>query len=361
MSQPAIKYRTTKNDFYKLLQKDVSTYLQTKTNHQYADSFMVLKIFFCLLLYGISYSQYINSSYNYLQWVGWCLVFGFSNMLLGVNIAHDAIHRALFRKKWLNKIAGLNFDLIGISSYTWKLKHNYVHHQYPNVMHVDTDIEAGPLLRFSPADKKRWFHRYQHIYAPFIYILFSLHMVFINDILLLPRLLRLGYPHRQHSKWIFVTILFQKLVYIFVTLLLPLYQLPFAARQVIAGFLLMHFTLSLFLALVLLPSHLFEKTSFSAVTPAGDLGEDWTVHQLNTTLDFAAQSRLVHFLFGGFNTNVVHHLFPGICHCHYKELSGFVAKRAAELDLPYHHSTLRGAIVSHFKTLKKLGSLNNAL
>jgi linoleoyl-CoA desaturase len=357
MSQLSIKYRATKNDFYKLLQTDVAAYLQTKTNRQYADSFMLLKIFFCLALYGVAYSQFINSSYNYLQWLGWCLVFGFCNMLLGVNIAHDAIHHALFRKKWMNKIAGLNFDLIGISSYTWKLKHNYIHHHYPNVIDVDTDIEAGPLLRFSPADKKRWFHRYQHLYAPLIYVLFSLHLVFINDMLLLPRLHRLRSNHpRKKVEWIYLLILLQKLVYIFFTLALPVYLLPFPWWQVVAGFLLMHFTLSLFLALVLLPSHLFEQTTFSTPTAAGDLEEDWTVHQLSTTLDFAAQNGLVHFLFGGFNTNVVHHLFPGVCHCHYKQLSTFVAQRAAELNLPYYHLTLSGAIASHFKTLKKLGS-----
>ena len=111
MIQSSIKYRTVRNDFYTLLKKDVTEYLQNKPNNQYADAGMIAKIFFCILLFAITYVQYINPSYSYIQWLGWCLLFGFCNMLLGVNIAHDAIHQALFKRKWLNKFAGFSFDL----------------------------------------------------------------------------------------------------------------------------------------------------------------------------------------------------------------------------------------------------------
>jgi len=351
-----VKYRTEKNDLYTILKKDVNEYLLNKANNQYADTAMIIKIFLCITLFAITYVQYINTSYSYLQWLGWCLLFGFCNMLLGVNIAHDAIHQALFKKKWLNKLAGFSFDLIGISSYTWKIKHNYIHHNYPNVINIDVDIEAGPLLRFSPGDKKRWFHRYQHLYAPLIYILFSLHLVFINDILILMKR-RYFYPLRR-SKFIRVCmgILVQKIFYLFYILIVPCYLLSFPWWQVICGFILMHFTLSFFLALVLLPSHLFEKTTFSDLAANGHIDEDWTIHQFRTTLDFASQSHLVHFLCGGFNTNVVHHLFPAICHCHYKKLSSIIAQRTGELNITYHHLTLKGAIASHFKALKILGT-----
>ena len=355
MTHPGIKYSAGKNDFYRILRADISSYLKTRSNEQYADGGMVIKICACLLIYAIVYSQYISSSYSYVQWLGWCILFGFSSMLLGLNIAHDAIHRALFRKQWLNKLAGYSFDLIGVSSYVWKLKHNDIHHRYPNVVHVDFDIEAGPLLRFSPSDPKHWFHQYQHFYAPFVYMLFSLHMVFVNDFLILFKTRKHLNRNNSNSGIIFL-ILLQKIAYLFYTLILPVFLLPFYWWQVLLGFVIMHFTLSLFLALVLLPSHLFENTSFGQVTENGELNENWTIHQLKTTLDFASQNSLVHLLCGGFNTNVIHHLFPSICHCHYKRLSAIIGRKAAELGIPYHHTSLAGAITSHFKMLKKLGN-----
>jgi linoleoyl-CoA desaturase len=330
----------------------VNNYLKEKPNHQYANGYMLCKIFFCVLLYAGSFALYINPNLGYPQWLMCSFLFGFANMLVGVNIAHDAIHNALFRKKWLNGLAGFSFDLIGISSYTWKLKHNYLHHNYPNVLDVDLDIDASPILRFSPADKKRWFHRYQHFYAPLIYLFFSLHLVFINDILIFSgnRI-----PATGNKKFRGLQVFIQKSIYLFLILFLPILILPFPWWQVLSGFLLMHFTLSLFLALVLLPSHLFEHTSFSETNEQGGIAEDWTLHQLSTTLDFASQNRLVHFLCGGFNTNVVHHLFPSICHCHYRGLSKIIAEKARELELPYHHKSLGAAIGSHFKMIKQLG------
>jgi linoleoyl-CoA desaturase len=278
-------------------------------------------------------------------------------MLVGVNIAHDAIHGALFRKKWKNTLAGFSFDLIGISSYSWRLKHNVIHHRYPNVTGVDFDIEAGPFLRLSPAEKRRWFHRFQHIYAPLVYCLFSLHMLLVTD-LVLWRQKREELDGKKHPWFLGLILLLQKSFYILMMVVLPAYILPFSIWQVLGGFLLMHFSLSLLLALILLPSHLFEHTSFDSRNAAGEIQKDWARHQIDTTLDFAARNRLVHFLFGGFNTNVVHHLFPQVCHCHYRQLSKIIDERSRELRIAYHQTTLESAIASHFRALKKLGKGN---
>ena len=348
MNRVAKYHPANKAEFYKILSAEVNLYLSRQKNGRFANGFMLFKIIFCVSVYLITLSLYLLGSSNYGIWLLFCLALGISSMLMGVNIGHDAVHNCLSRMRWINRVAAYSFDIIGVSSFTWKIKHNILHHQFPNVTEVDYDIEAGPVLRFSPAEPLRWFHRYQHWYAPIVYILFSLHLVFLNDIKILKET-------RKHEEvdW-FTRVVPGKLIYILLMLVLPMFTLSFAWWQIIFGFLLMHFTLSFLLAMILLPSHLFDETKFSHVKE-GSIEEDWTIHQLETTLDFAQQSFIAHFLFGGFNTNVIHHLFPNICHCHYRTLSKLLESKIAASGLAYHKETLIGAVKSHFRALKNLG------
>jgi linoleoyl-CoA desaturase len=64
----------------------------------------------------------------------------------------------------------------------------------------------------------------------------------------------------------------------------------------------------------------------------------------------------LYWFIGGLNFQVEHHLFPNICHVHYKKLSKIVKATAAEYGLPYHSEpTFFSAIKSHFKMLYLLG------
>ena len=83
--------------------------------------------------------------------------------------------------------------------------------------------------------------------------------------------------------------------------------------------------------------------------------EEWAVHQMKTTLDYSRNSYLCNFLLGGFNINVVHHLFPGICHVHLIGVSDIVKQTAAEFGITYHETSLWQAMRSHFRMLKLLG------
>ena len=62
----------------------------------------------------------------------------------------------------------LSLDLIGGSSYVWSAKH-LAHHSYTNVTDHDPDIDSLPLARFDPAQDRRPWHRYQHIYIWALY------------------------------------------------------------------------------------------------------------------------------------------------------------------------------------------------
>ena len=59
---------------------------------------------------------------------------------------------------------------------------------------------------------------------------------------------------------------------------------------------------------------------------------------------------------GGLNFQVEHHLFPNICHVHYKNISHIVKEKAEKHGLPYYsQKSYLQAIIEHTKMLKSLG------
>ncbi len=53
---------------------------------------------------------------------------------------------------------------------------------------------------------------------------------------------------------------------------------------------------------------------------------------------------------------VVHHLFPGICHTHYPALAPIVRRTAAEFGLTYRcFPSFWAALAAHFRHLAKVG------
>jgi linoleoyl-CoA desaturase len=82
---------------------------------------------------------------------------------------------------------------------------------------------------------------------------------------------------------------------------------------------------------------------------------------LYNTANFAPKAPLFSWYVGGLNYQVEHHLFPNICHVHYKKLSKIVSETANEFNLPYNsNKTFLSALVEHTKMLKQLGRYDNA-
>ena len=78
---------------------------------------------------------------------------------------------------------------------------------------------------------------------------------------------------------------------------------------------------------------------------------------MHTTGDFARGNRLLTWYVAGLNHQVEHHLFPRVCSIHYPAISEIVQDVASRYGFPYHDQpTFRGAIVSHYRTLRALGA-----
>ena len=83
---------------------------------------------------------------------------------IGFGVQHDANHGAYSSSRRVNGVMSVTLDLLGASSYLWRLKHNVMHHTYTNVSGLDDDLESGtPHLRLAPWQPRRRFHRLQHL------------------------------------------------------------------------------------------------------------------------------------------------------------------------------------------------------
>src|SRR5690606_6814311 len=104
-------------------------------------------------------------------------------------------------------------------------------------------------------------------------------------------------------------------------------------------------------------AHVIEETDFYEADNEGGVENNWAIHQMRTTANFARKSTIFSWLIGGLNYQIEHHLFPNICHVHYQGISGIVKKTAHEFDVPYYqHKTFYGALKSHFTLLDQLGT-----
>jgi len=86
------------------------------------------------------------------------------------------------------------------------------------------------------------------------------------------------------------------------------------------------------------------------------LPHDWAAHQLQSTVDFARGNPLVSWYLGGLNFQVVHHLFPRVCHLHYPALSLIVEDTCREHGVNYRvNESVGAALKSHVRWLKRMG------
>jgi linoleoyl-CoA desaturase len=345
-------------NFYRLLRKRVNGYFKENNIKKTGNAKMYVKTAIILMMFFVPY--FVMLSQVFPDWVAiLCyLVMGAGMASIGLSIMHDANHGAYSEKKWVNELMSYTINLVGGSAFTWRIQHNLMHHSYTNIYELDEDIEDKPFLRLSPYGKYRKYHRYQHIYAAFLYCLATVSWVLNKDF---DQTLeykksgiteKQGYNHRREMSILIIS----KLVYWFYILALPI-MLGVAWWAVVVGFLAMHFVAGLYITIVFQLAHVVEGPEhFKASQDEGNLENTWAIHQLKTTANFAPTNKLITWLVGGLNFQVEHHLFPNICHVHYKNLYKIVQQTAEECGLPYHiYPHFRQAVASHFRSLKALG------
>jgi linoleoyl-CoA desaturase len=86
------------------------------------------------------------------------------------------------------------------------------------------------------------------------------------------------------------------------------------------------------------------------------MDRDWSVHQVETTVDFARGNKLLTWYLGGLNFQVEHHLFPRVCHLHFPALSKIVEQTCQEYGVRYRaYGGVGQALKAHASWLAEMG------
>jgi linoleoyl-CoA desaturase len=346
------------NDFYATLRQRVNTYFEENKLSRHANSTMVAKTIFMVALYLLPFIFSLTVVENALVfWLLW-VVMGVGMAGIGLSIMHDANHGAYSANPRVNSLLGYLLNLVGGCAGYWKIQHNVLHHTYTNIQGHDEDISRVQVLRFSPHAKKMKMHRYQHYYAWFLYGLMTISWVTTKEFAQLFEFREKGLLSGKHDfRNMLLELVLTKVIYYAYILVLPMLILPFSPWFILLCFLSMHFVGGLILSLVFQPAHVVPDAAYPLPDGEGRMENHWAIHQILTTTDFGHRQRLLSWYMGGLNYQIEHHLFPTVCHVHYRALAPIVQQTAQEFGLPYHvEKSWQGAIRSHWKMLRTLAN-----
>jgi Fatty acid desaturase len=285
-----------------------------------------------------------------------CGLLGFTQATIGFNVMHDAAHGSYSRNDKVNNIiAFVGGDLMGGSTFLWKIKHNILHHTYTNIDGLDDDIAKYPIFRLSPHQPRKWFHRFQHIYSLPLYFFTTINWILFDDYWKIVTQKINNAEIRTFKPADHVVFWLGKLLNLILFLVIPI--LVFGFWKALLGFFVMHAVLGVTLALVFQMAHAVEEAEFPVPNDSSKIENEWALHQVNTTVNFAMNNKVISWLVGGLNYQVEHHLYPKISHIHYPEISKIVKKTCEDLNIQYNAiSTFGKALVSHFSYLKQVGN-----
>ena len=348
--------KTTETEFQRKLQRSVNDYFVKNGIDRKANPSMLRKTVFAFTFYALVYFLLLSGTIDnlWILYVLWAML-GLGQTFIGMCVMHDKVHGAYTKSNMMDFLLEIPILLIGVESRIWAIEHNIIHHNYTNVSGIDQDIHPRYFFRFSKDQPKRWFHRFQHLYATFLYGLLIIEWITVKDFVKVRKYYRLGFL-KTGREVIFLTlqIILKKLVFFAVFLFIPMGIMPFPAYLVVLMFLTMVVVSGVTMTVVFQLAHVVPNVEFTDVKHPQSV--DWYEHQMRTTANFAMNNKVITYFLGGLNFQIEHHLFPDICHVHYPAISPIVQVVAKEFNYPYHsNTTILEAINKHYKLLMDMG------
>jgi len=285
------------------------------------------------------------------------VLFGLACLALAFNLGHDASHGVLARRRWVNRaVHETVFALLGVSGHLWQMRHAGSHHVFPNVAGCDADIDDNGIIRLAPHAAWRPWHRFQHLYAPLLYPLATLHTILVQDFVYLFKTRLANMVDIRHSRADIAIFVLGKLAHFGLALALPLLVLDPPALEIVGAYLMMGGAVGMAFVYVVIGTHISDEASFPAIGADGRIAKSWARHAVEASIDWIPESRVAHFLLGGFNAHVTHHLFPTVSHAHYPALVPIVQAAVRRHGLNYTVTTFPGVIRSHFRMLRRMAA-----
>ena len=341
------------NAFHQELRRRVDEFFRSSGRRQRDCPQMYLKTAIILGSFATLYICLVFIATSWWQAVPLAVLLGLAAALVGFNIEHDGSHKAYSDHAWVNKLMAMTLDLVGGSSYVWRWKHVVFHHMYVNITGHDTDIDLGIFGRLDPSSRRRVFHRWQHWYLWPLYGVMTIKWHFYDDFRDLVSGRMGENPFPRPRGWELVIFIACKLGFFALAIGIPLLFHPlwvvalfYVVATVVVG---------MVLSVVFQLAHCVEQAEFP-LPDGGRIANAWAVHQVESSVDFARDSRMAAWLLGGLNFQIEHHLFPHICHVNYPAISGLVENTCREYGVHYTaNPSFRAGVASHYRWLRRMG------
>lgn len=347
------------SDFYKAVTQRVDAYFKNNAISKKANFAFLLKNLFFLSLSIASYALILSGFVQGVWLYPLFIFFGLNITIFLFSVAHDASHNAVSEKHWINRFHAYVWNAVGITCYFWELKHNVAHHGFTNVPGKDDDIDQSKLIRLNPKTPRKWFQKWQHIYGPFLYALLSINIIYIRDFQLLFQQKFGNKTVEKHPLREVIILFVTKAIFILYMIVIPKYAIGISWGEILLLHVAMHLAIGLFIGFILVPVHVTYESEYRIPDDKGIVHSCWGQHQIEATVDFAANNYFINFISGGLNTHVAHHLFPNINHIHYFAITKIIKQTALEYGVPYRNRSLVEILREHMRFLKALGNEDN--
>jgi linoleoyl-CoA desaturase len=355
ISMAKLKFASPQESFHVVLKNRINEYFEQSGKSASGNAHLYTKAAILLLVFTFLYVHLVFFTPPVFWAVLESVLLGIAVAGIGFNIMHDGAHGSFSKYKWLNHAAAFTLNVLGGSSFMWNLKHNVIHHAYTNIDGVDDDIDIQPWLRMSSTQPKLAMHRYQHIYFWVLYSLLYILWVFVLDYVKYFKRRIGAMPLKKMSLSDHIIFWSFKALFIILFILVPIYTVGFLSW--LTGFLTFTLVAGLVLSIVFQLAHTVEHTHFPMPDEnTGKLDDEWAIHQLKTTANFAPKNKLISWLVGGLNFQIEHHLFPKISHIHYSKLRKIIKQACVEYGIPYiEYPRMTHALASHVNFLRQMG------
>jgi linoleoyl-CoA desaturase len=271
--------------------------------------------------------------------------------VLAISLGHQAFHGTLMRDPGACHLVGsVLFVPLGVDGELWALRHVRDHHPAPNTKGFDADIDNPLIFRLAPYTERRWYHRFQHLYAPFVYSIGVLYTALVDDLRAVIR--EASALPRDRRGRLYLRFGYRKVMFGLLWVGLPMIAgAPYSAVEYFQIMLVATMP-SAWLFLPIAAAHLNEHTQFYAQQD----GKSFSALQGETTIDFANRSRFMTHLYGGLNCHLAHHLWPNVASCHYGAMYDYLESLGAPEPLRPISVSFGELFASHFRFLRRMGN-----
>ena len=343
--EPINKFSWNEDGFYATVKREAVKHFKENNLSPKAGFWGFFSFFFSVMTMFLSmYVMCTQTVYtNYIA----ALVHGVFRAVIVVQSTHGGSHFAYSYNPMVNRwIYRVGTILIGLwNPKVWDIQHVVAHHNYTNEWPYDTD-SGFPIKSITYNQKRFGYHKYQHIYIWLVYA-FTIPLVLLNSVkdTIIGRqvLFKLNYQviGARLEVW---ACTFLSIFY----LLIPFFFLSFKSAFFIS--MVSNITSSLYFSLQFVVNH--EVDDIFANGPVDGV-VDWGEYQVNESTSFAPHSRLSLYMAGGLNTQIEHHLFPGVYFGHYEALHKITRNVCKDFGIHYNERpTLMQALKGHYELLK---------